>query len=269
MNSSSAKRTFDASLVSCVVALFTFLGYSASAFATTIVVIRTPLEVIVATDSQGTFEGNGGPANTKPVCKIYEGTNGTFFAASGIINDPISSFSISDLVMQGSQGSLKISDKAKHVGEVIEKALLKELPPLQARDPVGYEKMVKDKSAVAVVFVGLEGPSPIAVGFSIGLTISPQGTIQTHLNTDSCPGSCPGGTKLFWLGESDLIKKLISEHKMPAMEPAALARFLVQVEIDGGVAGVGGPIDVLRITSNGPSWIQRKPGCPLAAKSPR
>jgi hypothetical protein len=42
----------------------------------------------------------------------------------------------------------------------------------------------------------------------------------------------------------------------------------VLTNIDANTPGVGGPIDVLRITARGPSWLQHKPGCPTGASSP-
>jgi hypothetical protein len=44
-------------------------------------------------------------------------------------------------------------------------------------------------------------------------------------------------------------------------DSADFARELVQLEIDAHVKGVGGPIDVLRVSASGPAWVQHKPGC--------
>ena len=39
------------------------------------------------------------------------------------------------------------------------------------------------------------------------------------------------------------------------------ARGFVQIEIDKQTPEIGGPIDILRLTVGGASWIQRKAGC--------
>src|ERR1051326_5556982 len=55
--------------------------------ATSIVVLRTPTEVVLGADSRGTFF-DGKTVEYKTVCKIYE-RGGVFFAVAGMAHDPL------------------------------------------------------------------------------------------------------------------------------------------------------------------------------------
>jgi hypothetical protein len=64
-----------------------------SAAATTIVMIRTPNEVVIAADSEGTFEGNAEPKRAESVCKIYQ-VGEHFFGVAGLVHDPVTKYSV-------------------------------------------------------------------------------------------------------------------------------------------------------------------------------
>jgi hypothetical protein len=236
--------------------------------ATTIVVVRTPDEIAIAADSQGTFQGNNLPINRRTVCKVYQGADGVFFAVAGLVNDPSTGFNVPELVTRESRIGKTMSEKLRRVEDALKAALLAEIPHIKDRDPDGYRRLVGDKGAITVMFAGVEARSPIATGVSVGLAFSPEGSISIDVMRDSCPGNCPNGTKIFWLGEADIIEHTIADRRIPSLGPSDLAKFLVQLEIDSGLPGVGGPIDLLRILPGGTQWIQQKPGCPIIPISP-
>jgi hypothetical protein len=258
----STKRTIQTRFIESL-ALIIYLSFLQPSRATTIVAIRTPAEVVIATDSAATIEGDGVPATTKTVCKIYQVNTSLFFAVSGLVNDPRTGFSVTNIVRSDCQGVDKISAKLSRIERDVQTALLRELPQVRDRDPTGYAKLSNSKGAVSVMLAGIDGGLPVATSFSLGLAASPEGSIKISILTDSCPGNCPNGVRAFWLGDGAEIDSLRADRKLPTLSMPDLARYLVQVEIDAGVPTVHGPVDVLRILPSGPIWVQRKQSCPV------
>jgi len=246
--------------------LWALWAYVTAAHGTTIVVIRTPEEVVIAADSTSTIQGDGLTPGTATVCKIYEVDNLLFFAISGLANDARSGFSIPQIVATDARAGGSISARLARMERDVTEALLGELPKLKGRDPGGYEKLVRAKGAVTVMLAGMDDGSPMATSFSIGLTRSDKGLIETNVTRESCPGNCTNGVRAFWFGEGGEIERLIHSGGLPQGSMAELAEHLVEAEISAHAPNVGGPVDVLRIRADGPVWVHRKPGCPATAR---
>lgn len=236
--------------------------------ATTIVVIRTPAEIVLAADSRDTFEDKNSPTRTSDVCKIYQSSGGIYFALSGLVSDRVTGFSLARLVARASGHHRRIADKVKSAEQLIGEALISELPEVKARDPEGYRKFIREKSVLSVVFAGVEDGVLTVHGFSAMLAVSPGGVTPSGFVEEACPGNCPNGTRGFWLGEAGAIKRLMAAQGLPRLPTIDLAKYLVQLEIESDADSVGGPIDLLRITSTGSEWTQRKSGCPVSAPDP-
>lgn len=242
--------------------LCVWCGHFTQVAATTIVVIRTPTEVVIAADSAATIQGDGLPTVTELACKIYQLDTNLFFAVSGLVNDRLTGLNIPKIVASDSHGGGSIAARLSRVESDVQTALLRELPQLKARDPAGYAKLIRSKGAVSVMFAGMDNGVPTARSFSVGLALSQEGVIEANILRESCPGNCRNGVRAFWFGEGRAIERLRTGGGMPELSMPELARHLVQIEIDARTPSVGGPVDVLRILPAGPVWVQRKQGCP-------
>jgi hypothetical protein len=229
--------------------------------ATTIVAIRTPAGVTFAADSAGTFRGHGSPESIRPVCKIYQDGQ-AFFAVAGLVHDPPTNFSVPKIVVRSTQGAKSIQERGTRFGAQIQRDIASEIQRLKASDPAGYKKLTTEPGAVTVIFGGVEKGIPVVNGVSIDLSLARDGTIQTTLKHDNCPGNCPNGVRMFYAGQTEHIERALHSGAVPSVRPPDIARFLVQLEIDARSPGVGGPIDILDISSGGPRWAQRKETCP-------
>jgi hypothetical protein len=238
--------------IAAFVSLVILLAARSEAVATTIVVIRSPHEVVLAADSQATYEGGEAPENVGPVSKIYE-VGELFFAVSGLAEDPETQFSVSEIVADASRGLATVTEKVRAIEHRIAAALSVEVPAIKQRDPDLYAKLAGGQPVISLVLVGAEKGVPFAKGIMF--------TVDSVME-NSCPGNCLFGVKTLWLGQSDAIGKYMEKHRIPRKPFADFARFLIQLEIDSKAEGVEGPIDILRITPDGPEWIQRKPDCP-------
>jgi len=235
---------------------------------TSVVVIRTPQEVVIAADSAVIIQGDGLTPSTGSACKIFAVDDKLYFAVSGIVNDSHTGFHVPEIVASiARQGGAPSAMQTKIETEVTA-AVLRELPEVKIRDPQGFEKLAKAPGAVSVMLAGIDKGVPFATSFSLGLTRSADGSAAPVILRDSCPGNCASGVRAFEVGESAAIEQLRKSGGMPALPMPELARYLVQAEIDSRAPNVGGPIDVLRITPEGPIWVQKKSSCPATAPAP-
>jgi hypothetical protein len=127
-------------------------------------------------------------------------------------------------------------------------------------------------NGVSIMLIGFEKGTPFVIGqqFTISATFKHNVRV-TPLKPKWCPGAdCPNGTYVLHLGAGEAIEQYIAALRPPFSSSAPdLARNLVKVEIDAHAPGVGGPIDLLRLSASGPEWIQQKPGCPIEIKPKR
>jgi hypothetical protein len=235
--------------------------------ASNIAVIRTAEEVVIASDSAGVIQGDGLSPAKESVCKIYRVNDKLFFAASGLVNDARSGYSVPATVAAGSYGGGTISEMRDRIERAASTALLDEVGEVKQRDPQGYDKLTNSSGAVSVILIGIEDGIPVAVSFSLGLGRPSDGIVRTTVTRDSCPGNCPNGVRAFSIGPSTAVEATRRRSGLPALAMPELAEFMVQAEIDAGTEGVSGPVDVLRLSPSGPVWIRKKTTCPATAST--
>jgi hypothetical protein len=229
--------------------------------ATTIVVVYTPKDVSIAADSVGTFET--GP---KSVCKIYRMGN-VFLGVAGIDNDPVTKFRISEIVFRASRGVQRFDDKIVAAARAINSNLLAEARNLKVTRLRDFSRITNPETGgVTIILVGIQDGAPFAIGQHFGVSLGSKRDIKVAPGkSKQCPGvECPSGvTYTFRLGVVGAIEKYLSVPHPQITDSAESARQLAQLEIDDHAAGVGGPIDVIRLTTKGVQWVQQKPGCPI------
>lgn len=246
------KRTCLRRIFSVVPTVCLWQGGLIAVWATTIVVIRTPTEVVIATDSAGTIQGAGRPPATETVCKIYQLNASMFFTVSGLVNDFATGFKLPGIVPYAGRGGDTIGMKMTRIENAVQTAVRMELPHVKDQGPIGYRTLTNSKGAVSVILAGIIDGVPAVAGFSLGLAASANGQVDVSILREACPGNCPSGVRAFWVGESRNIERLRAAG-LPALGMPDLARFLVQSEVDAGTARVAGPVDVLRVLQEGRS----------------
>jgi len=235
----------------------TTLGHS-----TTIVGIRTPELVVIAGDSAGTFRG-GGPDKTRSVCKVFS-VRAAGFAIGGLAKDPARGFDAEAAVANALQDRESIRGAMIKIRDILSNALIAELERLKKEESTLYEWSLRGAGGYVtlVLIAAFEGEQPVTSAIAFKGHEDPPGRIGLTTSQLNCPGDCPGGVLTFFLGERSAIDRYTVKHgKNFDMSPEKAAPFLVGLEIGAGTTGVGPPIDVLKITKEGPFWIARKAGC--------
>ena len=241
--------------------LFAFFLIPASAFATTIIAVRTAEFVIIATDSKATYLGQPGPPT---VCKIYN--NGElYFAAAGLDRDSQRNFSVKDIVAQSLLPSANFDDQVARVENAVSQSLLTELHRLQREDPGTYAfTMHNSREVVSLVLAQYQDGVPHLAARGFGWIANPAPAIK--IDRITCPGDCSDGRELVSLGEKTAAEKFMHANAGEDFDLPALATKLVQLEIDDSPGNVGPPINEVRLDKDGVSWISNDAGCPVAAR---
>jgi hypothetical protein len=210
------------------------------AYGTSIAIIRTDREIVIATDSRA--HDLGLEESEFDVCKIRNAgpLNFTFVGQSA--NAGVDFKSIAERALRSS-GTLD-----ERIGDLV-KELRPHLEEVLQTSPEAAALAIKQGSITSIAVYGLyEGRLTLEV---IMFPVSGDG----HLGV-ATRGSCPG--RQCQNGRFQLIapKGTIDTN----VEPIRAVRAFVESWIDKGIPSIGGPIEVLRIDRSGKrSWNAGKP----------
>ena len=226
--------------------------------ATTIVVVRTPIEVAMAADSCGTM---GYQPGCKPVCKISH-IDDIYVGVAGLDNDGNTGFSISKIVAQAIRGEHSFIEKINLATKAIPSPLRKEALALKKIGFLG--PLLKD--GVVILFIGTQDEVPMYAGQNFTVTDSKGVVKVAPSKREECPGKdCPVGLWISPVGETDAITVYRSNPANRVVHDVAdYARTLVQLQINKPTPGVSGPVHIVRIsTATGTQVVDPKPSCPV------
>lgn len=240
-----------------VVVVALVLVASVPVFATAIVAIRTPDVAVLAADSRGTFAG--GAETTRNVCKIHR-VGDRFFAVAGLSEDPHRGFSAVTIVSHAVQSSDDVISAATSAAEAMIGPLKSELTRLSAEDKALFDRSLGKLPSVVVI--GVDKGVPTAAAFHFEVRGNSGSLRDLSLRTLRCPGDCPNGVYTFSLGERSAIDRYVADHgRAFPRSPEEGAQFLVNLEIEAGTPGVGGPVDMVRVSPDDAEWLSVKPEC--------
>jgi hypothetical protein len=242
------------------IATFLLCGFG-PAQCTTIVVVRTPVDVSMAADSRQTLIDANGNETPRDACKIYSVGN-EFIGISGIAGDPKTRFDPSAIVFDAIRDKPTFAEKMTAIVDAM-------IPRLRAEVLARPDQLKNltdpDIGGMGIVLIGMQNGEPYVVGNSFTVSVNSQGSMSVVPGKgQKCPGAdCPAGFLAGRLGVAAAIDRLLAT-RPTITDSADFARQLVQLEIDDPTTkGVGAPIDVVRVSRKGTEWIQRKQGCPI------
>ena len=244
----------------CVI-LVTVCFLPASAFATTVIAIRTADFVIIATDSKATYLGQSGPPT---VCKIYN-SGQLYFAVAGLDQDSRRGFSVKNIIAQSLVSSATFDQQVARVENAVSQSLMTELNRMQREDPGIYAfTMHSSREAVSIVLVQYQDGVPRLAARGFARVANPAPAIQVDRVT--CPGDCSDGRELVSLGEKAAVEKFMRDNAGEDFDLPALATKLIQLEIDSAPGTVGPPINEVRLDKDGVTWLSNGAGCPISVR---
>lgn len=230
--------------------------------ATTIVIIVTPQSVILGADSRGSFYDYVTlKEEKKSVTKIYK-TDEYYFAIAGLTNNPNTSFDVSKIINQYLKSQKDILVAIDSIKSNLSRLLKLELQNQKKKNDDIFLRTIETSNIVlSFGIIGVHNSKPFA--HLIGFQIQDTSTLNIKVLEDSCPGNCPNGIKVFWMGQADAISKYMQQPDSHNLSPLILVDKLINLEIQDKPQYVGEPVDIVEITIEKTIWHRKKDGCPI------
>jgi hypothetical protein len=233
----------------------------ASAFATTIIAVRTAEFVIIAADSKATYLGQTG---LPTVCKIYNNSQ-LYFAVAGLDHDARRNFYLKNIVAQSLSPSANFDEQVARVENAVSESLMTELNHMQHEDPGAYAfTMHGSREIVSIVLAEYRDGVPHLAARGFEWIANPAPAIR--IDRITCPGDCSDGRELVSMGEKSAAERFMRANAGEDFDLPALAAKLVQLEIDNSPGDVGPPINEVRLDKDGVTWLSNGASCPVAAQ---
>jgi hypothetical protein len=216
-----------------------------NAAATSLAVIRTEKEIVIAADSRVTNLRND--TSLPDVCKVRQ-TGNAIAAFVGFVSAGVSmgrdSYNAMDVVDTVLDEKGMLAEKAEKIQAILGsqlKKVLRAVPSAALADLHGF--------VLGVVIAGEDEQEPILKLHYIRFSLAPDGTLQSNLAL--CPGAgCPNGSSIRIVAPP-------ARNLGPATEGVRWARGYVQSQIARDVPTIGGPLQLVRITHQGLQWMDQ------------
>lgn len=226
--------------------------------ATTLAIIRTPDQVVIAADSLLVWYG--GDRRPQLTCKL-DTQDDVIFAMAGLVVSPENDFEASTLIttVLGTPGPLE--ERALVLERLIQGRLLGTLTRIRHELPRLFAEQLESGFVLNFTLAAVRDSIARLEMRDFYAETAPDGTLRLRVARVSCPRDCPRPTEVFGVGETDaMMRHLGTLPQLPTALPA-LAEQLVRIEIADRPALVGPPVDVLRAGRGGIEWLRRKPAC--------
>src|SRR5688572_24517236 len=125
------------------------------------------------------------------------------------------------------------------------------------------------------IFAGVENDTLFYYSCLLQVQIDSTDKISIKVKRVSCPPDCPNGFGLSAFGHTRYIANHMATHGheiiLTKIDKISLVRELIQSTIDNAINDeiVGGSIAILRLTKDGPQWVQNENICPDLASTPK
>ena len=231
---------------------------------TTVVIIRTPAEIVMAADSAVQETGEDGTSDVGVTCKIAQIGENVFFAAAGWVGDTSGAFLAPLVAIQCCSTNHRFLDAVKAFENAAKSPLSDAFEDIRQRK-IG--PVLDGMTALETVFAGFEnGVLKYSVShFSVKLDNAGFISITAERATN-CPSAHAPNENLSAIGKNTHIRSYLASHRreinLPTADKAELVRRLIQLEIDNDPNGyVREPIVILRLTQKGPEWVRNEGVC--------
>jgi len=225
--------------------------------ATTIVVLQTPDQVLVAADARAVslLADSGVPATaTRQVCKIVR-TPHTVIALAGILGN-LSEFDTRGFVQENLSVDTTLENAADRLAQKSIAPLTAVIDGLAHTAP-SQTLIIPGRPALSIVLTRFEnGGTRVAIR-DIVYTGRAAGAPEFRIQSTNCPGDCKGPHMVFAAGASDAVTRfLMSRSVRVRLKDPAFALDLLRVEAAAEPSIVGPPFSVLQGDRTGFRWIE-------------
>ena len=230
------------SIVRLTAALTAILLAGATVRATTLVIIRTPDQVIIAADSLLVWYG--GDRRPTLTCKLDTNEDVIFAIAGLTMESDFDARKFVELVLN-TPGTLE--ERALVLERVLRGPLLGMLTRIRHELPRQFAEQLESGFVLNVTIATVRNQVAQLEMRDFYAETTPDGEVRLRVVRVSCPRDCPRPTEVFGVGETAaMMQHLGTLPQLPTGLPG-LAKQLVEIEIADRPALVGPPVDVLRV----------------------
>ena len=224
--------------------------------ATTIAILRTSNELVIAADSLMTLY-DGRP---QQACKIRRHGD-VVFATAGLV---VSSEGVLDLPQVISNVLRRPVTWTEHVQTIedrLQEPLLRTLRRLRREMPDEFRQRILQGFVLHVTLAAFRDGHPVLEMLEFFAETNGGDELRIRVQRKSCPDQCPRDIDVFAVGETEAMMRELRDLRQFPPDLAAFGRDLVMRQIRSTPMFVGPPVDVIRIAADGVHWVNRKPSC--------
>jgi hypothetical protein len=231
---------------------------SVSVDATTLAVIRTHNQVIIAGDSLLVWYG--GDRRPQLTCKL-DAHDEVVFAMAGLVVRPENDFDVQQLMHTVLKTPGTLGERTAVLERLVQGRLLGTLTRIRMELPDLFATQLASGFVLNVTLAAVRDGVAYLEMRDFYAEVAPDQSVRLRVNRVSCPRECPRPTEVFGVGETATMMKYLSAlPELPEALPA-LAEQMVELEIADRPALVGAPVDIVRARTSGIDWLHRKPAC--------
>ena len=247
-------------LLICVFVFLQFLGIPALGRATTIVAVRTPTDIYLGVDSKVTGVRPDGTVYYEVKCKIGQ-VGKIFFAGAGPYEYEPTGLNIRLLLTEAQRSGVSVGQTVERFESLYADALTRTSRTAQKESPMVYKKYFLN-GHVYVNFFAFENEIPRFFGRTFSIRSS-NDSVTVDTDQRDCPPGCPGTEPtIHGIGYAEVMKKL-SSNALKTRPPIQVIAEVIEASIrEDPEHRSGGPIDILHLSKDGATWVQKKKECP-------
>ncbi len=231
---------------------------SVAVHATTLAVIRTPNQVIIAGDSLLVWYG--GDRRPQLTCKL-DTRDDVIFAMAGLVFSPENDFDVQELIHTVLSTAGTLEERTLVLERLVQGRLLGTLTRIQMELPRLFAEQLASGFVLNMTLATVRHGVAHLEMRDFYAEVTPDRSVRLRISRVSCPRDCPRPTEVFGVGETTaMLEYLGTLPELPDALPA-LAEQMVRLEIADRPTLVGPPVDIVRAHTSGIDWIQRKPAC--------
>ena len=229
----------------------------ATADATTLAILRTREELVIAADSRMTLYG-GRP---QQACKIQR-RGDVVFATAGLVVSSEGALDVHAVITDVLRRPVTWTEHVQTIEQRLQEPLLRTLRRMQRELPAQFREQVGQGFALHVTLAAFRFGYPVLEMREFFVEAAPDSGLRLRIRRVSCPGECSRQTDVFGVGETEAMMREVRRLRRFPPDLAALGHDLVRLQIRESPQHVGPPVDVIRLTGAGVDWVVRKPSCP-------
>jgi hypothetical protein len=227
----------------------------------TVIYVRVSGEkVVIAADSKRVVHKRDGNKESASVCKIHQ-VGDVVFASAGIVGGTGIALDVGQVARQAMSGKGPLLERAQTFQRLMQAPLIKTLEIVRTRDPAQY-RAFSQGAAVQTVFMRVQKQAPVVAVSIIQPVGNANGTIELDSKVSFYSANQQPLEVTLSVGESPRAYDLEDKDK-EFWDKGSVAgvRELMKISIADNAREAGEPIDILRFTKDGTTWIQGKPEC--------